>query len=105
MYSATFIFRVKQEDENFERFNELVNRAAESNPGFIRRESWSNEAESKRAVVYYWRSLEALEDFSRHPDHLAAKQRYREWYSGYEVIVAEVVRRSSDGGLENPASP
>ncbi len=104
MYTATFIFRIKKEDETFKRFNELVNRAAESNPGFVRRESWSNEAEGKRAVVYYWESIEALAEFSRHPDHLEAKRRYREWYSGYEVIVAEVVRRSSDGGLDDPAT-
>ena len=31
------------------------------------------------------------------PDHLAAKARYREWYDGYRVLVAEVLRDYGDG--------
>lgn len=100
VYSATFIFRIKEYDEDFDRLNELIDRAAESNAGFLGKERWENSEENRKAVVYYWKGMEALEEFSRNPDHRKAKQRYKEWYSGYEIIISELKQFRSDGGLE-----
>ena len=100
VYSATFIFRKKQYDVEFERLNSLIDKAANSNPGFLGKESWSNEEENKKAVVYYWDSLESLKTFSNNPDHQKAKQNYNNWYSGYEIIISEVLNFKSDNGLE-----
>lgn len=98
-YSATFIFRVRQTDEEFEQLNNQIDDVAASNDGFLGREGWSNEKESKRVVVYYWSSLEALKKFSNHPTHQKAKQHYQKWYSGFEVIISEVVQFKSDENL------
>lgn len=100
VYSATFIFRIKNYDSEFERLNSIIDEAANSNPGFLGKESWSNEEENKRSVVYYWDSLESLKKFSTHPDHQKAKQNYKKWYSGYEIIISEVLKLKSDKGLE-----
>jgi len=99
VYSATFIFRIKNYDSKFERLNNIINEAANTNPGFLGKESWYNEEENKRSVVYYWDSLESLKKFSSHPDHQKAKQNYKKWYSGYEVIITEVLKLKSDEGL------
>lgn len=99
VYSATFIFRLKNYDSEFERLNDIIDQAAYSNPGFLGKESWSNSEENKKSVVYYWDSLEALKEFSNHPDHQKAKRNYNNWYSGYEVIISEVLTFKSDNGL------
>ncbi len=99
MYTATFKFRLANADNEFDRFNEAIDAAARENPGFIRREGWSSDDATTRSVVYYWKSLDALEVFSAHPAHVEAKRRYREWYDGYAVEVAEVIRQSRDGRL------
>jgi len=99
VYSATFIFRIKNYDSEFEHLNSIIDEVAHSNPGFLGKESWSKEEENKRSVVYYWDSLESLKKFSTHPDHQKAKQNYKKWYSGYEVIISEILKLKSDDGL------
>lgn len=100
VYSATFIFRIKHYDSEFERLNKIIDKAANSNPGFLGKETWSNEEENKRSVVYYWDSLESLKKFSNNPSHQIAKQNYNKWYSGYEVIISKVLTIKSDNGLQ-----
>lgn len=99
VYSATFIFRMKNYDKEFERLNDIIDSVANSYPGFLGKEGWSSNEENKRSVVYYWDSLGALKRFSNHPDHQKAKQKYKKWYSGYEVIIAKVLTFKSDNGL------
>jgi len=99
VYSATFMFRIKNYDSEFERLNDIIDKVANTNPGFLGKESWSNEEENKRSVVYYWDSLESLKKFSNHPDHQKAKQNYTKWYSGYEVIISKVLTFKSDNSL------
>ncbi|HKK45465.1 MAG TPA: DUF4188 domain-containing protein [Balneolaceae bacterium] len=99
VYTASFIFRIKKEDEEFEQFNELIDKAAIENRGYLGKESWKNPEENKKAVIYYWDSLESLKTFSNHPHHKKAKQQYKQWYHGYEVIISEVLTVKSDGGI------
>jgi heme-degrading monooxygenase HmoA len=96
VYTATFTFRIKAYDSEFEELNNLIDQAAQSNDGFLGKESWSNEELNKKSVIYYWNSLENLRVFSRNPVHQKAKQNYSKWYSGYEVIISEVLNLKSD---------
>jgi len=96
VYSSSFIFRIKKEDSEFERFNNLIDKAANANQGFLGKERWVNPKENKKAVTYYWDSLESLKTFSNHPDHQRAKQRYKQWYYGYEVIISNILTIKSD---------
>src|SRR5699024_485241 len=91
VYSATFIFSIKKQDSEFDRLNRIIDEVASSNPEFLGKESWLNDEENKQSVVYYWESLEALKTFSNHSEHQKAKQNYKKWYSGYEIVVAEVL--------------
>jgi len=100
VYSATFIFRIKKNDLEFERLNNIIDEVANSDPGFLGKESWSNDEENKKSVVYYWDSLESLKKFSNNPDHQEAKQNYKKWYSGYEIIISKVLNFKSDNGLQ-----
>lgn len=99
VYSANFIFRIKNYDSEFDRLNNIIDKVANSTPGFLGKESWSNKKENKSSVVYYWDSLESLKIFSTNPSHQKAKQNYKNWYSGYEVIISEILNFKSDNNL------
>ena len=99
VYSATFIFRIKHYDSEFERLNKIIDEVANSDTGFLGKESWSTDEETKKVVVYYWDSLESIKKFSNNPDHQIAKENYKKWYSGYEIIISEVLNFKSDFGL------
>ena len=98
MYTATFMIKVNKYDDEFHELNNKVIDAAESNPGYLGRESWVDE--ERNVVILYWDNLSDLKDFSNHPDHLVAKKRYEEWYGGYQVLISEVVRSYGDGNYD-----
>jgi len=98
MYTATFMIKMKKYDEEFHVLNEKVIAAAEANPGYRGRESWIDG--DRNVVILYWDSLEALKQFSNHPDHLKAKKRYQEWYSGYKILISEVIKDYGDGNYD-----
>ena len=101
MYSVSFIFEPGTYDARFHQFNALIDAAARATPGYVGAESWRS-ADGRRAnAVYYWRSLEALREFSAHPKHAEAKREYRNWYNGYQIVIAQVIRSYGDGAFEH----
>lgn len=49
--------------------------------------------------MYYWETLEALQQLVTHPRHLDAKAKQGNWLAGYQVVISEVIRTYGDGGL------
>lgn len=103
MYSATFMVKVGSYDEEFHRLNDRIIEIAEASEGYLGRESWLDG--DRNVVILYWASLAALAEFGQHPDHLQAKARYKEWYDGYKVVIAEVLRQYGDGNYPEPVKP
>lgn len=95
MFAAKFVFRQYHEDEEFERLNDAILEAAESNPGYRGREKWHN-GDGDIAVVYYWDTQEHLRSFARAPVHREAKARCERWYEGYRVEISRVIRTYGD---------
>jgi heme-degrading monooxygenase HmoA len=104
MYSATFIFASKMFDEEFHRLDAVIAAAAKSTPGYLGEESWENSVTGLVSNVYYWDSLEALQQLMKHPQHLEAKAKQGQWLNGYQVIVSQVLRSYCDAVLDHPAS-
>jgi hypothetical protein len=52
--------------------------------------------------VYYWESLQALQQLIDHPQHQAAKALQGRWLKGYQVTIAQVLRHYGDGGIAHP---
>jgi hypothetical protein len=73
MYSSTFIFSPATFDETFHRLDEEIATFAKSIPGYLGEETWENEATGLVSNVYYWETLEALQQLTQHPTHLLAK--------------------------------
>jgi len=99
VYSSTFIFSTKQFDEAFHRLDQEIAAAAKVIPGYLGEESWENPANGLISNVYYWESLEALQQLVRHPRHLEAKAAQDNWLAGYQVIISQVIRSYGDAKL------
>lgn len=101
MYSAAFIFRPGNYDEEFHRLNALIDAAALATSGYIGAETWHSADGKTLNATYYWTSMEALRSFSRHPQHLEAKKQYSRWYDGYHIVISEVLKSYGDDAIEH----
>lgn len=102
MYSATFTFAKGEYDDEFHERDQAIAEMARSIPGYLGEEAWENVTAGLISTVYYWQSLEALQQLIDHPMHLAAKERYGRWIKGYHVTIAQVLDIYGDGGIVHP---
>lgn len=99
MYSASFIWEPGSYDEEFHRLNQLIDRLAQSLPGYLGVEVWHSADGRRKNATYYWDSLDTLKAFSVDPVHQEAKRQYARWYRGYHIVISEVVRSYGDGAF------
>jgi heme-degrading monooxygenase HmoA len=101
LYSATFIFAEGNFDADFARLDQEIAAVAKSIPGYLGEESWENTKTGLVSNVYYWETLEALQQLVQHPAHLEAKSRQSDWLAGYQVVIAKVLRIYGDSLLND----
>lgn len=104
MYSATFIFDKKQFDDDFYELDKSIAEAAKNTQGYIGEEAWENAQTGRIANVYYWETLEGLQELMQHPKHLQAKAAQANWLNGYQVVIAQILRAYGDGSFAHPAN-
>lgn len=102
MYSATFTFAQGEYDDQFHQLDQAIAQVAHSIPGYLGEEAWENPSAGLVSNVYYWDTLEALQQLMDHPDHLEAKRKHMKWINGYHVVIAQVLRSHGDGGIAHP---
>lgn len=102
MYMSTFTFATGEFDDEFHALDHAVSEVARSISGYLGEESWENHATGLVSNVYYWTTMEALQELMAHPAHIAAKQRQARWLKGYQVVIAQVVLCHGDGGIPHP---
>jgi heme-degrading monooxygenase HmoA len=102
MYSATFTFAKRQFDDEFHALDQVIAQVAKSIPGYLGEEGFENASSGLICNVYYWESMDALQQLIEHPAHIAAKQRQHEWLAGYRVTIAQVIGSYGDGGIDHP---
>lgn len=102
IYTATFIIKPKEYNDQFHALNDEIDEIALNSPGFLYKEKWVSEDGKKENIVYYWESLEAINEFSKNPVHKVAKSRFKEWYHGYKVLISEVIHTSEQGEMDPP---
>jgi len=101
MYSAAFIYQAGEYDDEFHRLNAAIKAVAASLPGFLGVEHWQSADGTRQNATYYWSDLETLKSFSTHPTHLEAKRQFARWYSGYHIVVSEVLRSYGNGAMSH----
>lgn len=104
MYSATFIFKKKQFDDAFHRLDQTITEFAKHTTDYIGEESWENTETGCISNVYYWKSMNGLQELMKHPKHLEAKANHANWLDGYQVVISQVLRSYGDGTIAHPAA-
>lgn len=99
MYSATFIFSEGNFDDEFQRLDQEISAMAKSIPGYLGEEAWESPKNGLVSNVYYWDSIESLQQLMNHPAHLKAKSKQANWLAGYQVVISKVVRIYGDSKL------
>jgi heme-degrading monooxygenase HmoA len=101
MFAIAFIFRPGTYDEEFHRLDSSIDDFAKSLPGYIGVDRWVSPDGATTNSTYYWEDMESVGTFSRFPDHLEAKQKYQQWYEGYQIVISEVKASYGDGTLNH----
>ena len=102
MFTSTFTFAPCAYDAEFHALDARIAEVARAIHGYRGEETWENPATGLISNVYYWDSMEALQQLMSHPAHREAKQAQARWLKGYQVVIAEVVRSYGDGGISHP---
>ncbi|WP_422018512.1 antibiotic biosynthesis monooxygenase family protein [Roseateles sp.] len=102
MFTSTFTFAKGDYDADFFRLDDTIAQIARAIPGYLGEEAWENAATGLISNVYYWDSMDALQQLMSHPAHREAKQAQGRWLKGYQVVIAQVVRSYGDGGIAHP---
>ncbi len=103
-FTSTFTFATRQFDDEFHALDKIIADTAKSIPGYLGEETWENATAGLVSNVYYWESMEALQNLMRHPAHLDAKAKQTRWLNGYHIVIAEVTMSYGDGGIAHPLS-
>lgn len=105
MYISTFTFAKGDYDADFHALDAHIAEVARAIPGYRGEESWVNPATQQLSNVYYWDSMEALEQLMHHPAHREAKAAQARWLRGYRVTIAKVLHTYGDGRFDLPGAP
>jgi heme-degrading monooxygenase HmoA len=105
MFTATFTFAKGDYDAEFFALDDTIAEIARAIPGYRGEETWENATTGLISNVYYWDSMQALQQLMNHPAHREAKAAQARWLKGYQVVIAEVVRSYGDGGIAHPLNP
>lgn len=105
MISCSFIFSPGVYDDEFHELDRKIDDFASSLEGFLGVDRWVSEDGKSRNSIYYFQGMDSVKQLSRYPDHLVAKENYRKWYLGYQIVVSEVVGSYGDGYFQHPSAP
>ena len=89
-YAVIFSSHRTEGDHGYAAMAERMVELAETQPGFLGIESAREEL---GITVSYWESLEAIQNWKRHAEHMEAQRLgCRQWYSDFRVRIAKVER-------------
>lgn len=86
-------------DDEFHRLDAPIDDYAKSLEGYVGVDRWFSADGTVTNAIYYWRDRESVSRFAQFPDHLEAKEKYAQWYHGYQIVISEVKGTYADGRL------
>ena len=93
-YVVLFTAEMGGDLTDYDETNQALKAEAEKIPGFLGIESSGSEREHISAV--YWESLEAIDQWCNHSEHMKAKRRGRkQWYKSYMLRICHVEKDST----------
>jgi hypothetical protein len=104
MISCSFIFSPGEYDSEFHELDGKIDAFASSLDGFVDVDRWVSEDGKSRNSIYYFDGMDSVKQLSRYPEHLVAKENYKKWYLGYQIVVSEVTGSYGDGYFNHPTN-
>ncbi len=104
MISCSFIFSPGEYDDEFHELDGKIEAFASSLDGFVGVDRWVSEDGKSRNSIYYFDGMDSVKQLSRYPEHLVAKENYKKWYLGYQIVVSEVTGSYGDGYFNHPTN-
>lgn len=89
MIKVFFIAKIKDLNDEYKKNSEQLRTMAETLPGFV--DIKSEEIDDVEITVSSWRTKEDVDNWARHPVHMEAKRRSKEWYHWVKGIHVETV--------------
>ena len=99
MFQASFIFTPGSYDDEFYRLDASIDEHAKSLEGYVGVDRWFSADGATTNAIYYWRDMKSVSQFAKFPDHLEAKEKYAQWYDGYQIVISEVKATYGDKRL------
>jgi ribosomal protein S18 acetylase RimI-like enzyme len=92
VYSSTFTYIAKEFDAEFYQLDKKIAEAAKSISGYLGEETWENKETGKVSNIYFWDSLESLQQLIKDPNHIIAKQQPTKWLESYHVTISKIAK-------------
>lgn len=87
-YAVIFVSRKSTDLEGYEEMDELVMKLATEQPGYL---GYEASGDLKGGIfISYWESMEAIDNWRKHPIHIQAKAKATQWYTYYHTIISKV---------------
>ena len=92
-WAVTFSSSLSEDRSGYAEAAERMFALAAGQPGFLHMES-HRDADDRGVTICYWASMEAIEAWRDHPEHLAAKAEGRaRWYKEWDVRIEFIEAR------------
>jgi heme-degrading monooxygenase HmoA len=94
-YAVIFTSLRTEGDQGYEKMGDRMVELAKQQPGYL---GYESAREGLGITVSYWDSLEAIQNWKQHSEHLFAQQQGKSvWYEAYKTRICKVER---DYGFE-----
>lgn len=95
MIAVIFTSQLQPTEIGYEEMALLLEKSVQNQPGFIKMVSARNKV---GITVCYWENLDAIEAWRNNLEHQKAISKGKsEWYSHYEVVIANVLKSYQHG--------
>ncbi|OMP32078.1 antibiotic biosynthesis monooxygenase [Mangrovimonas sp. DI 80] len=89
-YAVIFTSKHSNTLEGYAEMGQQMEQLAKEQPGFLGMDSSRNDI---GITVSYWESLESIQQWKQHSEHLVAQRKGRtHWYSWFNVKICKVER-------------
>jgi len=87
--ASVFNYYLGDDLRGYQEYDELTLQLAKEMPGYLGHESFKHDG--RGSFISYWKDMEAVRNWARHPIHIEAKEKGRSsWYRYYHSAICEV---------------
>jgi heme-degrading monooxygenase HmoA len=88
-FASIFNYYLSDDLDGYDEYDEQTLELVKTMPGYLGYESLKHNG--RGMFISYWKDMESIKAWGRHPKHLEAKKLgIQRWYKSYNSMIAEV---------------